>query len=255
MSKLLPPKFDTLVTEAVKYFWQGRLSALKSSQEGGRGSVIGGKNLDAFSLLIREVELFCGIPDKNILITGKTRLTIPGYFRPTKMWDSLIVYKGRLVAAFELKSQVGPSFGNNFNNRSEESIGSAADFWTAHREKAFHSATPDSLFEINDIKPPFLGYLMLLEECPKSTSKIRVEEAHFKIFSEFIDSSYAKRYELLIERLVAEKLYTSATLILSDRHKGELNGRYSSPKDTLSPPFTLRRFHGYIISGNGNILK
>lgn len=27
------------------------------------------------------------------------------------------MHEGRLIAAIELKSQVGPSFGNNFNNR------------------------------------------------------------------------------------------------------------------------------------------
>jgi hypothetical protein len=27
-----------------------------------------------------------------------------------------------------------PSFGNNFNNRSEEAIGSASDIWIAYRE-------------------------------------------------------------------------------------------------------------------------
>jgi hypothetical protein len=36
--------------------------------------------------------------------------------------------KGSLVATVEVKSQVG-SFGNNFNNRVEEAIGSATDFW------------------------------------------------------------------------------------------------------------------------------
>lgn len=247
MSKLLPPNFDALVAEAVKYFWRGRLD-LGTAQEGGRGAVIGGKNLDGFSLLIRELALFCGIPDENILITGKTKLTIPGYFRPTKMWDALVVYKGRLVAAFELKSQVGPSFGNNFNNRSEESIGSATDFWKAYRERAFSANKAESLSEISDSKPPFLGYLMLLEECPKSTSSVRVEEVHFKIFKEFVDSSYAKRYELLIERMVAEKLYTSATLILSNRARGGEAGYHSSPKETLSPRSMFADFAGTLLS-------
>jgi hypothetical protein len=54
-------------------------------------------------------------------------LTLPGYFRPTKIWDLLIINQGRLVAALELKSQVGPSFGNNANNRAEEAIGTAHD--------------------------------------------------------------------------------------------------------------------------------
>ena len=248
MSKLLPHNFDSLVLDSVKDFWRRRLRSDITSQEGGRGSVIGGGNLDAFSLLIREVALFCEIPAESITITGKGRLTIPGYFRPTKMWDALVVYKRRLIAAFELKSQVGPSFGNNFNNKSEESIGSATDFWTAHRERAFHYAEPETLFDTHDAKTPFLGYLMLLEECPRSTSRVRVEEAHFKIFPEFVDSSYAKRYELLIERLVAEKLYTSATLILSDREKGGTTGEYSSPKETLSPRSLFADFAGALLA-------
>ena len=42
------------------------------------------------------------------------------YFRPNKKWDFIVVVEGQLVAAREAKSQVGPSFGNNFNNRTEE---------------------------------------------------------------------------------------------------------------------------------------
>lgn len=235
MSRLLPPNFDKQIKEAVIHFWTGRLSTLVTTQGGGRGSVIGGKNLDGFSKIIREVALFCGISDENIVVTGKSGLTIPGYFRPTKMWDSLVVYKGRLVAAFELKSQVGPSFGNNFNNRSEESIGSATDFWTAHRENAFKLDDPSMLFELGDSKPPFLGYLMLLEHCARSTGPVRLDETHFKVSPEFIGSSYARRYEILIERLVAEKLYSSACLMLSDKENGGTAGQFTSPKVTLSP--------------------
>lgn len=248
MSKLLPPNFDSRVRDAVIHFWRGRLSSAIISQEGGRGSVIGGKNLDGFSELIREVALFCGIPAENILVTGKSRLTLPGYFRPTKMWDSLVVYKSRLVAAFELKSQVGPSFGNNFNNRSEESIGSATDFWTAHRENAFTVADGSELFEIKDSKPPFLGYMMLLEECPRSTSRVRLDETHFKVSPEFIDSSYARRYELLVERLVSEKLYSSACLILSDKENGGSIGAFASPKVTLSPTNLFADFAAALLS-------
>jgi hypothetical protein len=62
-------------------------------------------------------------------------LTLPGYFRPTKLWDLLVIHKSELIAAIELKSQVG-SFGNNFNNRTEEAIGTAHDLWTAYRQEA-----------------------------------------------------------------------------------------------------------------------
>ncbi len=235
MNRLLPPDFDERVRDSIVKFWSGRLVSASSLQEGGRGSVIGGKNLDGFAELIRHIGLFCGISDNDIVVAGKSRMTIPGYFRPTKMWDSIVMYKGRLVAAFELKSQVGPSFGNNFNNRSEESIGSATDFWTAHRENAFVRPDRSQEFDPSDSKPPFLGYLMLLEDCARSTTGVRVDEAHFNIFPEFVNSSYAKRYELLIERLVAEKLYTSGCLILSERIHGANDGSFSYPKDSLSP--------------------
>ena len=67
-----------------------------------------------------------------------------------------MVSDGQLVTAMEFKSQVGPSFGNNFNNRSEEAIGSATDIWVAYREGRF-GKTPT----------PFLGYFFLLEDCDR----------------------------------------------------------------------------------------
>ena len=63
------------------------------------------------------------------MMMGRKVLTLPGFFRPTKLWDLLIINQGGLVAALELKSQVGPSFGNNFNNRTEEALGTAVDLW------------------------------------------------------------------------------------------------------------------------------
>ena len=117
-------------------------------------------------------------------------LELPGYFRPSKRWDFLVVVESKLVAALEAKSQVGPSFGNNFNNRTEEAMERALDLWTAFRERAFGSAVR-----------PWIGYMFLLEESNRLTSPVAVKEPHFKVFPEFRDSSYAKRYELFCRRL------------------------------------------------------
>ena len=68
-----------------------------------------------------------GLTDAHMML-GRRVLCLPGYFRPTKLWDLLVINQGRLVAALELKSQIGPSFGNNFNNRTEEALGTAIDF-------------------------------------------------------------------------------------------------------------------------------
>jgi hypothetical protein len=74
----------------------------------------------------------------------RTKRELPGFFRPTKDWDMLVVHEGHLIAAVEFKSQRGPSFGNNFNNRTEEAIGNATDLWTAFREGAYGKGRPRS---------------------------------------------------------------------------------------------------------------
>lgn len=133
-------------------------------------------------------------------------LTLPGYFRPTKLWDLLVMNEGRLIAALEFKSHVGPSFGNNFNNRTEEAIGTAHDLWTAYREGAFGEQTK-----------PFIGWLMLLEDCPKSSTPVKGNSPHFPMFPEFRDASYAQRYNVLCRKLMQEQLYTVACLLTSPR--------------------------------------
>jgi hypothetical protein len=65
------------------------------------------------------------------------KLELPGYYRPEKCCDLIVVVDGRLLAIIEFKAQVGPSFGNNFNNRTEEALGNATDLWAAYREGAF----------------------------------------------------------------------------------------------------------------------
>ena len=106
--------------------------------------------MDGFIELITGLIRDAGIPAASIHRDKK--LELPGFFRPTKKWDFLVVVDGTLLAAMEAKSQVGPSFGNNFNNRTEEAIGSAVDVWTAFREGAF-----------GDSPRPWLGYVFLLE--------------------------------------------------------------------------------------------
>ena len=43
---------------------------------------------------------------------------------------------GQLIAIVEFKSQVGPSFADSYNNRTEEALGNATDLWTAYGEGA-----------------------------------------------------------------------------------------------------------------------
>lgn len=214
------------VREAVKFFWrtrkrQGRQQiAGKRKDQGARSLVTGGKQMDGFRQLICEKMLSLGVNTDSIFVRSK--LELPGWFRAEKKWDIVVVHRGELVAAIELKSQVGPSFGNNFNNRSEEAIGSATDLLTAYREGAFRPSAK-----------PWLGYLMLLEDCTKSSSPVSVVEPHFPVFREFAEASYAKRYQILVEKLLRERMYDSACFLTSPASAGR-TGQYAEPHAELT---------------------
>ncbi len=78
---------------------------------------------------------------------------------------------------------------------------------------------------------------MLLDDVPKSTMPVRVDEPHFEVFTEFKNASYAKRYELFCERLMRERLYDGACLILSNK-RGGLKGGFREP----NPEFGFASF-------------
>lgn len=176
-------------------------------------AVVGGKNLDAFEKLIKELTVKNGLPANSLQIGGNLT-NLPGFFRATKKWDLIVVHDNELIAAFEFKSHVGPSFGNNFNNRMEEVVGSSLDLWNAAREGVF-GETPD----------PYLGYLMLLEDCEKVRKPVKATSEHFNVLQEFESVSYEQRYKLLCEKLVSEKMYQGAAVVLSSRKEG-LKGKY-----------------------------
>jgi len=177
--------------------------------------------MDGFSKTISRLLIEAGIGEINIF--QRVCVELPGFFRPTKEWDLVVVVDGNLIAAIELKSQIGPSFGNNFNNRTEEALGTAMDIWTAYREGAFHTSPA-----------PWLGYLLLLEDCPESRRSVRVREPHFPVFAEFIGASYARRYELFCRKLVRERQYNSACFITADRKNLNLSENYGEPAKDLS---------------------
>jgi hypothetical protein len=201
--------YERKAHESVQAFWGNREKAKQKQIESGkadqgeRASVTSGNNMDGFIALVIDLVRANGLADAEIH-KKRAALTLPGYFRPTKLWDLLVINKGRLVAAVELKSHVGPSFGNNFNNRTEEAIGTAKDFWTAYREGAFGKQPR-----------PFVGWMMLVEDAPESQRPVTDRSPHFLVFKEFLGASYLRRYDILCQRLIQEQLYSAATLLAS----------------------------------------
>lgn len=229
---------------AVRMFWrtrerqasqQGQVSGVREA--GARSAVTGGRQMDGFVQLLCDLLIKAGVGSHELI--RNAGLELPGWYRPEKKWDLLLVSGGKLIAAIEFKSQVGPSFGNNFNNRTEEAIGSATDLWAAYREGAFAPSAR-----------PWLGYLMLLEESATSTRPVQSREPHFKVFPEFESASYALRYEILLTKLVRERLYDASCFLLSPA-AGGLRGEFREPNPELTFSAFAASLAGRVISIRG----
>jgi len=232
--------YEAKAKNAIKAFWGVKDAATQAQIErgiqdvGSRGAVTAGKHLDAFVPLLKDVANDHGLEGLEFHL-GRQVPVLPGYFRPTKEWDLIITHRKLLVAVFEFKS-IGSSFGNNMNNRSEEAIGAAHDFWTAYREGAFGKDAPQ----------PFIGWLMIMTETKGSTKPVKVKTPHFPVFPEFQGASYAQRCDILCRRLVQEKLYTATALMLTPGEAGKETGAFRHLSDTGSFKRFIATFAGHM---------
>ncbi|MGQ9675437.1 MAG: PaeR7I family type II restriction endonuclease [Chloroflexota bacterium] len=219
---------DKDLQKAIQSFWntrreQGERQAQSDRQDqGARSEVTGGAHMKALESVVASRLERLRLPDLTIQggVTGeRARTELPGFYRPEKAWDMVVLSHKRLVATIEFKSQVGPSFGNNANNRAEEAIGNGEDIRKAIREERFGKDAP----------LPFIGYVFLLEDCPAVHSPVSVREPFFVVDPVFkkqakspvnethMGVSYAQRYETLCRRLRLEGLYTATCLILATK--------------------------------------
>lgn len=228
--------------ESVRDYWRIR-AGQKSRQEqrgvvdiGSRTETTGGKHLLPLAQLIAQVFVDEGFPEESVRFEGI--LNLPGYYRPTKNWDLLVVHEDVLVAAIELKSIAG-SYGNNLNNRIEEALGNAEDIRTAYRE------------EILGPTRPWLGYFFLIADEEASQRPVQVQSQPVlpidPIFGQPSDQetllgdsaypkntvSYQKRAEVFCRRLVREQLYNDACFVVSSKHP-ETAVRQPAPDMTFS---------------------
>jgi type II restriction enzyme len=205
---------DFIWTNPIELFWRVRNAQTQKQIDAGvldagtRGSVTGGKHLDALTGAV--ADLFRSDPGIEFDIRHGGRLSLPGYYRRTKDWDLVVLYRGALVAAIELKSQVG-SFGNNFNNRTEEAIGNAADIWRSYEEGYFGHIRP------------WLGFVMVLEKAKGSTTPLGDSSALFDTDPIFRGTGYLDRYRILMQRLVREKQYDAAVVVATTKGEGTID--------------------------------
>ncbi|CAM5665914.1 PaeR7I family type II restriction endonuclease [Streptomyces fumanus] len=195
--------------DAIAAYWgakqlQNEQSAIRDAVGAGTaGSVRGGKHFDVIATLLAKFFLDAGYPASSIRVTKSQGLELPGYYRPQKQWDLVVVHNKVLVAAFELKALGGPSYGNNYNNRVEEALGSAVDL----RRAALANLYPE--------EKPWLGYFFIMQDGEGSRRPVKTAKGALPVDEVWHGTSYQDRFGIFCERLMDEQLYDAACYVTS----------------------------------------
>ena len=89
---------------------------------------------------------------------------------------------------------------------------------------------------------------MLLEACEESLRAVRCDEPNYRVFPDFVGASYAKRYQILCERLVGRGLYSAAALVLSSAEAGGETGEHKALSDATSLRNLFAEFGGRVLA-------
>lgn len=195
--------------DAIAAYWgarqlQNEQSTIRDAVGAGTaGSVRGGKHFDVIAVLLAKFFLEAGYPPESIRVNKSQGLELPGYYRPQKQWDVVVVHEGVLVAAFELKALGGPSYSNNYNNRVEEALGSAVDLRRA------------ALAELYPREKPWLGYFFIMQDGQGCRKPVKAAKGAMPVDAIWHDTSYQDRFGIFCERLMAEQLYDAVCYVVS----------------------------------------
>ncbi|MFJ2563497.1 PaeR7I family type II restriction endonuclease [Streptomyces sp. NPDC087568] len=195
--------------DAIAAYWgakqlQGEQSAIRDAVGAGTaGTVRSGKHFDAVATLLAQFFIHAGYPPASIRVNKSQGLELPGYYRPQKQWDVVVVHENVLVAAFELKALGGPSYGNNYNNRVEEALGSAVDLRRA------------ALAELFPKEKPWLGYFFIMQDGERSRTPVATAKGALPVDGIWHGASYQDRFGIFCRRLVDEQLYDAVCFVTS----------------------------------------
>lgn len=223
-----------LFHKAIKHWWASKKGATPRKAQGGtRDANLHGKTMDGFAMAIRDFLIGLNVKPEHIFAGGhltNTPSILPSYFRPSKNWDLIVLASSRfhsmeenkgepvLFAAVEFKSQ-DKSIGNNQNNRMEESLGNAADFWATYQNDGF----------LRQLPRPWLGYLFVGNYDPSVDNKpVKIKQPHFEVMppfrvkgsalkETFDGPSYSERYKIFLKQSVGARLYDAGAFIVTDK--------------------------------------
>ncbi|MYW97359.1 hypothetical protein G3I59_43760 [Amycolatopsis rubida] len=248
----MTPEQHAEVEAAMRSFWEVRSKARDAqtsrgvAEPGERAGVTAGGHLDHVAHMLANACIAAGaaptnvyykapkeVTDSSVVAPGSISpgFTLPGFYRPTKMWDVVVRANKRPIVAIELKSQLGPSFGNNANNRAEEAIGTATDLAKAVK---------------NGLLPemPWIGYVYVIEDDPASNEKSsgkrdRILHPKDEIFNK---TSYQDRVRILCRRLKEERVYDNTWAIATKRPYCPNEHATKSVKESTPCSYLTKKF-------------
>ncbi|KGN31466.1 type II restriction endonuclease [Knoellia sinensis KCTC 19936] len=161
------------------------------AQGGNRGAVTGGRHLAGVNQLIVDELDRLGLHDLDLKFDRGA--VLPGFYRSTKAWDLLAIWRGEPVLAVEYKSMTG-SEGRNMNNRADEAFGIAEDLSQARSRGLVNP----------DLRT---AYIFLMEETSATTRPVRLERAAGHIDPVFSGLTYMDRMAIMCHRVRETGLY------------------------------------------------
>lgn len=236
-----PGDLENEAQQAVQYYWASRRSAAKKNAEGERvdqglrGAATGGQALNQFVNVMQWLVEQSGFTGAQVGLR-RGAIALPGYYRPSKQWDLVVTHEGDVVAAIEFKSHMGLSqLGKNYNNRKEEAIGSAADFWASWRSLKY-----------GEDQRPFLGWFILVQESHESTRPLPSRVSYGSVDPQFKSASFLERYDIMCRRVAEEGLYTAAG-VMGIREEDAETGYYSDVSADTSFVRFAQEFYAYLV--------
>jgi hypothetical protein len=197
--------------EAVRFYWETRSRQLQKQRDAGgsdqgfRSAATGGAQMNGFIEVFTQLVIEAGIDRAHIFYDQS--LELPGYFRPNKKWNFIVVVKGQLVAALKTKAHRGPF--SDDNRGAQQTICDVLDLWAAYR------TAPDAC------PRPWVGFLMLVE-APTPPGEVRCKE-----------SPAVQPCMEFCRRLILERFYDSSALVISNPEEKDSEPR-SEPCDGIS---------------------
>jgi len=177
---------------------------LGSTAEGTSKSVRAAGHFIPIAALLARFFLDAGYLPSSIG-TSRPWVVLPGVFRPTKQWDLVVIHRGVLVAAIELKGIGGDekSIGKNYNNRVEEALGNSIDVGRANDAAL---VGPEK---------PWLGYFFVMQDNASSREPKQPMNGILPADPIWRGLSHQERFGLTAQRLLNEKLYEAVCYVVS----------------------------------------